>query len=111
MVAADLFGGEGFEVLEARSGDEAWDLIADREELHAVFSDVEMPGDLNGYALVRRVRGRFPAAALIVVSGRSFPRAGDLVEGAVFISKPYDNDVVLSRIYELVERGEASSSM
>jgi hypothetical protein len=62
-----------------------------------------MPGNLDGYQLAHMTRERFPNAALMVVSGHLFPRGGQMPEGAVFVSKPYDAEAVLSRMYELIE--------
>jgi CheY-like chemotaxis protein len=95
MLAADVFSEAGFEVLEASNGAQAIALMETRPDIRAVFTDVQMPGQPDGFALSRIVRGKLPSSAIVVVSGRAFPKEGDLPEGARFVSKPYvGRDVV-----------------
>jgi CheY-like chemotaxis protein len=79
----------GFEVVEASNADDAIVLLESRPEIRAVFSDIEMPGSMDGLKLIHAIRKRWPPAVLILASGRISPLASDMPERTVFLSKPY----------------------
>ena len=89
MDAADMIRDLGFEVLEAANADQAIALLEGDLDISAVFSDVQMPGSMNGLALVAAIRDRWPPVALIVTSGQVRPPASALPSGARFVPKPY----------------------
>jgi CheY-like chemotaxis protein len=94
MDAADILGELGFEVLEAWNGDTALALLAGRDPVDLLFTDVHMPGTLDGFALARTVAGRWPGTKVVVCSGHVTPTPGDLPAGAIFIDKPFSSDLV-----------------
>jgi len=102
MMVIELFEDEGFEVLEAADGDQALAIFRERRDVGLLFTDVEMPGSLDGYALARWAEVNRPAVKTVIVSGRAMPRAGDLPEGAAFVGKPYDHDDVMRRIQTMM---------
>jgi CheY-like chemotaxis protein len=55
-----------------------------------VFTDVQMPGSMDGLRLAHAVRDRWPPVELIVTSGRTQIPAKDLPDGGRFFAKPYD---------------------
>jgi two-component system, response regulator PdtaR len=92
MMAVESFKDMGFHVLEAGCGLEALDIARERNELWALFTDVEMPGDINGVVLAHRVRMKFPNIRVILCSGRTLPSKNELPERARFLAKPYQLD-------------------
>ncbi|MGI3903498.1 MAG: response regulator [Janthinobacterium lividum] len=98
MMVIDLFEDEGFEVLEATDADEALAIFGNRGDVGLLFTDVEMPGSMNGYGLARWAHVHRPAVKTVIVSGRAFPGAGDIPTGATFIGKPYDHGDVMRRV-------------
>ena len=98
MMVIELFEDEGFEVLEAGDADEALGIFGERDDVALLFTDVEMPGSLDGYALARWARINRPAVKTMIVSGRALPRSGDVPEGACFLGKPYDCGDVMRRV-------------
>ena len=54
-----------------------------------VFTDIQMPGSMDGLRLAAAVRKRWPPVALLVTSGQFRPGHGDLPENAHFLPKPY----------------------
>lgn len=102
MMVIELFEDEGFEVLEAADGDQALAIFRERRDVALLFTDVEMPGSLDGYALARWAEVNRPTVKTVIVSGRAMPRAGDLPDGAEFVGKPYDHDDVMRRIQTLL---------
>ena len=78
----------GFAVLQAANADEAIEILTRNSEIRGVLSDIDMPGSMNGIALVNVVSKRWPRCWLMLVSGMTAPRAEDLPERTYFIPKP-----------------------
>ena len=73
-----------------------------RNDIKAVFTDVQMPGSMDGLNLVRVVRSRWPPVALIVTSGqRNIPET-DLPAGVPFLSKPYKASQIDATLHQLI---------
>jgi CheY-like chemotaxis protein len=79
----------GFEVVEAGNADEAIAILEARPDIHIVFTDIQMPGSMDGLKLARFVRDRWPPVKLVATSGRVAVVEGELSEGGLFIGKPY----------------------
>jgi DNA-binding NtrC family response regulator len=85
----------GFRFYEAMDGDEAKRVLANNwESIVLLFSDVDMPGDTNGFALARHVAERWPAIEIVIASGHVLPKMGEMPEKATFISKPFNKQMV-----------------
>jgi len=94
-IAAALFLEEiGYGVLEAENADKAIVLLQAHPEIRAVFTDVEMPGSMDGLKLAATIRRRWPPVAIVVTSGHQTPPPSDLPEDAEFLPKPYSFDQV-----------------
>ena len=89
MDAVDMMEEFGFDVLEACNSDEAIRLLEDRLDVSVVFTDIDMPGPMNGLKLAQAVRGRWPPIKIIVTSGQFKIVEGDLPNGGSFLPKPY----------------------
>ena len=70
LSALDMVEEAGFEAIAASDADEAIRILESRNDIRAVFTDVHMPGSMDGLRLARVVRNRWPPVALIVTSGR-----------------------------------------
>ena len=79
----------GFDVLEAVDADQAIEILEVRPDIHAIFTDLEMPGSMDGLKLAHAVRGRWPPIKIIATSGRVNVRTIDLPDGGRFLPKPY----------------------
>jgi len=86
MVAED----SGFEALSAATADEAIKILESRSDIRLVFTDVNMPGSMNGLRLAHAVRDRWPPVELLVTSALGNVTAKDLPARGRFLSKPYD---------------------
>jgi DNA-binding NtrC family response regulator len=85
----------GFRFYEAMDGDEAKRVLATNwESIVLLFSDVDMPGDTNGFALARHVAEHWPAIEIVIASGHVLPKTGEMPEKATFISKPFNKHMV-----------------
>lgn len=89
LYAVQVLMDEGYIVLEAADAREGLDVIYSHDDVSILFTDVSMPGDLDGLDLVDMVRGDRPDIALIVTSGHSPPAGDRLPTGATFLPKPY----------------------
>ena len=102
MLAADVLEDAGYEVVETRNAAEALAELQGRDDVRAVFSDIEMPPGMNGLELAREVRERWPGMAILSVSGKMRPGPEELPPGARFIPKPYEPDVVVRALRAMV---------
>jgi CheY-like chemotaxis protein len=96
---ADHLRDKGLKVYEARDADEAIELLAFyRGEIDVVFSDVVMPGHMDGFALALWVKKNRPHVQVILTSAYHADMERDPELDSVFLSKPYDLKVVLERL-------------
>jgi CheY-like chemotaxis protein len=87
MDARAILEDAGYRCHEADDGDAAIELLsAKAEQIMLLFSDVEMPGSIDGFELAREVSARWPWIDIVITSGRITPQPGDMPENATFIS-------------------------
>ena len=98
MAAVDLIEDAGFEAIEASNADEAIRILEARTDIHIVFTDVDMPGSMDGLKLAEAVRGRWPPIEIIVTSGHRIVAVDDLPKGSVFFAKPYRDEQVVAAL-------------
>ena len=103
MDPAEILEEAGFRTLEAEDGDAAI-LVLEQHHLDIVlmFSDVEMPGSRDGFALAREAAAQWPHVALVIASGRRHPAPGEMPEGACFIGKPFNAEMVHGHLQEIL---------
>jgi CheY-like chemotaxis protein len=104
MNAADIVRDAGFDVVEASNADEAIIILESRNDISVVFTDVQMPGSMDGLKLARAVRGRWPPIQIVTTSGQCIVEAADLPEGGRFLPKPYNAMQVSGLLRELTRR-------
>ena len=88
--AATLIAEAGFETVEAGSADEAMQVLESRGDIGIVFTDVDLPGRMDGLDLCAAIRDRWPPVELVVTSGHVQVEDEDLPERGFFLPKPYD---------------------
>lgn len=89
MDAVEIIAGAGFEVVEAADADQAIEILQSRRDITVVFTDIQMPGSMDGLKLARAIRGRWPPIKIVTTSGRADVTESDLPEGGRFLPKPY----------------------
>jgi CheY-like chemotaxis protein len=102
MGAVSLIEDAGFEVYEASSADAAIALLERHEKISLIFTDVDMPGSMDGLKLAHYVRGRWPPVKIIVTSGHVKVAKESLPAGALFLSKPYDPAEITHKVREMM---------
>ena len=80
---------EGFEVFEAHDADQAMKILEAHPEIAVLFTDIDMPGSMNGLQLSHIVRNRWPPLKIIITSGMKSPASGELPKSGIFLPKPY----------------------
>jgi CheY-like chemotaxis protein len=101
MCAVEVAKEAGFDVLEASNADEAVRILESRLDVRIVFTDIDMPGSMDGLKLAAAVRGRWPPIEIILTSGYRNVTASELPERCVFIPKPYEPDRVVTMLRQL----------
>lgn len=86
---ADYLAENGFEVHEAASADQALKILEAVPEIRLVFTDIDMPGSMDGLKLSAAVRDRWPPVHIIVTSGNRIADKAELPAGSLFFAKPY----------------------
>ncbi len=84
LVAKIFLEDEGFEVFEAGNAAEAIAILTERPEIHILFTDIDMPGSMNGLKLSAFVRDRWPPVRIIITSGKRMVEVTDLPHGSLF---------------------------
>lgn len=102
MDVVDQLQAEGFRTLEAGTGQEALEILQQGKQVDVVFTDVDMPGNVNGVVLAHTVEEKWPAAGIIVTSGQAIIADDALPAGASFLPKPYRVAIIVAAIRKLL---------
>ncbi|MCF1482228.1 MULTISPECIES: response regulator [Rhizobium/Agrobacterium group] len=102
MGAIDLVISAGYEALEAGDADEAIRILESRDDIDLVFTDVQMPGTMDGIKLSHYIRDRWPPVKLIIASGAAILEESMLPGGSRFFSKPYDELTITEAMAQLL---------
>jgi CheY-like chemotaxis protein len=105
MVARDMVEDAGFAAFDASNAKEAIEALKTHAHIGILFTDVDMPGAMDGVDLAHHVHRRWPAVRILVTTGRGEVVARDLPAGCSLIGKPYH----LARLVETL-RGLASAA-
>lgn len=93
----------GFQVIGADHTDRALALLRARApEIHALFTDVHLPGAIDGLALAHHSRRMWPWIVLLIASGQAKLHPHELPAGGRFLAKPYEMDHVVRHLRELL---------
>lgn len=102
MGAVDLVQSAGYEALEASNADEAIRILESRADIDLVFTDVQMPGTMDGIKLSHYIHDRWPPVKLIVASGMAILEESSLPEGSRFFSKPYGDHAIADAMADML---------
>jgi|ERR1700746_3933096 CheY-like chemotaxis protein len=106
LVIADYLRECGFKVYEAASAAEAIEIFhSNRAMVDCVFTDIRMPGEMDGFGLGQWIRQNRPGVGVIITSGdsRKSEAAKELCENEPFFAKPYDVKLVVAHIRTLID--------
>jgi len=104
MDAADMLGDAGFDVIEAGNADEAIVILESAPAIAAVFTDIQMPGSMDGVKLAAAVRRRWPPVKILATSGLTGVNENNLPSGSRFLRKPYSAAQIVGALRELTSQ-------
>ena len=90
MTAVDMIADAGFEPIHAANADEAIAILESRDDIRIIFTDINMPGSMDGLKLAQTVQGRWPPIKIIITTAFSVPDQSLMPRGSKFIAKPYE---------------------
>jgi two-component system, response regulator PdtaR len=100
-LAAEFVEDAGFVALQAGDAEEAVALLEARPDIAVLFTDVNMPGSMDGLELAHTVCDRWPPIKILVVSGQVRPSSSDLPLNSIFLRKPYRGEALIARLRSL----------
>ena len=104
---AEALRDDGFKALQAYNGEQALKLLETVDDIRVLFTDVNLPGGLNGVELARVVRVRWPQIEVLVTSAynrREIEALDVVAQLGRFVPKPYPTRAVTRRIHEMIAR-------
>jgi CheY-like chemotaxis protein len=101
LTGALIFSKAGLHPIEAVSADHALELLRGAT-VHLLFTDIHMPGTMDGLALAHHVAAHWPRIAILIASGRRFLSPSEMPAGARFHRKPYDHGLLIQQALVLV---------
>jgi DNA-binding NtrC family response regulator len=100
--AIDIVEEAGFTAIEAKNADEAIAILESRSDITLLFTDIHMPGSMDGVKLAHAVRNRWPPVKIVVVSGHTQVDQVELPTGSRFFSKPFQAQKMIAELRTLV---------
>jgi CheY-like chemotaxis protein len=102
MLAVEVVEEAGFVAIEARDADEAVALLESRSDISLLFTDIDMPGSMDGLKLAHAVRDRWPPIKILLVSGQVRLQPSELPLSSRFVRKPYRAAAMMEELRSLV---------
>jgi CheY-like chemotaxis protein len=110
MCAAEVVADAGFTPVEAANADEAVAILESRSDIALVFTDIQMPGSMDGLGLARTVHDRWPAIKIILVSGRVELSERERPVNSRFFQKPFAMKQMIEGLQDMIRPGEVRSA-
>lgn len=105
MRAVDIVQDAGFTAVEAVNGDQALAILEARSDIDLLFSDIQMPGGIDGLMLAHAVHERWPSIKIILVSGQVKVSDADKPADSRFIGKPLDAKQMVGELKAMMGNG------
>jgi two-component sensor histidine kinase/ActR/RegA family two-component response regulator len=105
MRAIDIVEDAGFTAVEAVSADEALSILESRSDISLLFSDIQMPGSMDGLKLAHAVHDRWPSIKIILVSGQVKLSDADKPADSRFFGKPLEVKQMIAELQDMVGAG------
>jgi|HubBroStandDraft_2_1064218.scaffolds.fasta_scaffold62496_1 two-component sensor histidine kinase/DNA-binding NarL/FixJ family response regulator len=105
MRAVDIVEDAGFTPIEAVNADEAIAILESRSDVDLLFTDIQMPGSMDGVKLAHAVYERWPSIKIILVSGKLTPTDSERPTDSRFFGKPLEVKQTIAEIQEMIGHG------
>src|ERR1700684_1897706 len=106
MRAVDIVEDAGFMPVEAVNADDALAILESRSDIDLLFTDIQMPGSMNGLKLAHAVHERWPAIKIILVSGQVTPTEAEKPVNSRFFGKPLEVKKMIAEMQEMIGQGK-----
>ncbi len=103
--AVDIVEDAGFVPIEAISADEALQILESRDDISLLFTDIQMPGSMDGLKLAHAVHARWPHIKIILVSGQIAVTDADKPEDSRFFPKPLEIAQMILELQKMIGKG------
>jgi two-component system, response regulator PdtaR len=100
--AVNLVENAGYRAVEASNADDAIAILEARKDIRVVFTDMDMPGSMDGLKLAHAIRKRWPPIEVILTSGHFNLSDDDMPERGRFFPKPYRDQEIISTLHDFV---------
>jgi two-component system, response regulator PdtaR len=104
MFAVDVLEDEGYEVIEASDAQQALAELKARPDIKLVFTDINMPGAMDGVELAREIARTMPGVHVILTSGKYLSRADEIPVATPFVTKPYTAHQLIGLMEQILLR-------
>ena len=108
MRAVDIVEDAGFTPIEAVNADEALAILESRSDIELLFTDIQMPGSMDGLKLAHAVHERWPSIKIILVSGKLTPTESEKPLHSRFFGKPLEVKQMIAEMQEMIGQGSLS---
>jgi two-component sensor histidine kinase len=108
MRAVDIVEDAGFIPIEAVNADEALAILESRSDIDLLFTDIQMPGSMDGLKLAHAVHERWPSIKIILVSGKLTPTEAEKPIHSRFFGKPLEVKRMIAEMQEMIGQGSLS---
>lgn len=105
MRAVNIVEDAGFCPVEAVNADEAISILESRSDISLLFTDIQMPGNIDGLKLAHAVHERWPSIKIILVSGQTKPSDAEKPENSRFFGKPLGVERMIAELQAMVGAG------
>ncbi len=109
MRAVDIVEDAGFCPVEAVNADEAISVLESRSDISLLFTDIQMPGSMDGLKLAHLVQARWPSIKIILVSGQVNPSNTEKPADSRFFGKPLSNQKMIAALQAMVGAGASEA--
>jgi CheY-like chemotaxis protein len=99
LQAMDIVEDAGFTAIAANNAEKAIEILEARNDIRIVFTDIDMPGSMDGIKLAIAIRKRWPPVHLIVTSGHYRESPAGLPSDARFYAKPYETETIINALH------------
>ena len=104
MAAVDAIVDQGYLALSAANADDALVVLAAHPEIEVLFTDIKMPGSIDGLVLARLTHREHPLIDIVIASGNLRPPADEMPAGAAFLPKPYSAKQIADVLHKLMNQ-------
>ncbi|MBW6528182.1 response regulator [Sphingomonas sp. RHCKR7] len=102
MIGADALAEAGYRVIEAGDADEALERLEHGDKVQVLFTDIRMPGTMDGLQLAGEVHRRWPAIRILLTSGDMRPTSAAIPDAGRFLAKPYRFEALSRELDQLL---------